>query len=277
MGAALELVQFEHTIFALPFAYAGAILAGRGLPPAAVVGWVTLAMVGARTCGMAANRLIDEPFDRQNPRTQGRPLIDGRISRRAAWAMSLGGGALLLAAASQLPFLCLILSPVALAILVLYSYLKRWTSLAHLGIGLVLAVAPVGGWLAVRGTIEAPPLILAGAVAAWVAGFDVLYALQDTAFDRDHQLHSVPADWGEPAARLVSRIAHLAALGLLVLLGLYLGLSAAYWAGLAGAAGLMIWEHRLVALEGLRRINLAFFVLNGWVSVLFLVAVLFSV
>jgi len=266
LGPLSELVAFPHTVFALPFALLACFEAAKGIPNPRVVSLVLLAMVGARTAAMAFNRLVDLPFDAANPRTASRPLPAGRVSRAAAWALVILGSFALVLAAWGLNPLCFALSPAALAWVLTYSYTKRFTAFSHLWLGLGLAIAPVGGWLAVTGSFALPPLVLATAVAFWVAGFDVLYSLQDVAFDRQMGLFSLPARWGVSRALLAARLAHaLAALGFAVFAWL---VRVGFWAWLAVglAALLLLWQHFLVGPGRLERINAAFFTANGFLS-----------
>lgn len=261
-----ELVVFPHTVFALPFAFIGVLEAASGWPSGRVVFWVLVAMVGARTAAMAFNRLADLPFDAANPRTAGRPLPSGRLRPAHAWALVLAGAGALVVAAWQLNPLCLALSPLALAWVLGYSYTKRFTALSHLWLGLGLAMAPVGGWLAVSGKFALPPVVLAAAVAFWVAGFDVLYSLQDVEFDRRVGLYSLPARWGVARALWASRVFHgLAALGFAAFAVL---VHARLWGSLAVALAwsLLLVQHLLVGNGRLERINAAFFTANGILS-----------
>lgn len=261
-----ELVVFPHTVFALPFAFIGVLEAASGWPSGRVVFWVLVAMVGARTAAMAFNRLADLPFDAANPRTAGRPLPSGRLRPAHAWALVLAGAGALVVAAWQLNPLCLALSPLALAWVLGYSYTKRFTALSHLWLGLGLAMAPVGGWLAVSGKFALPPVVLAAAVAFWVAGFDVLYSLQDVEFDRRVGLYSLPARWGVAKALWASRVFHgLAALGFAAFAVL---VHARLWGSLAVALAwsLLLVQHLLVGNGRLERINAAFFTANGILS-----------
>lgn len=261
-----ELVVFPHTVFALPFAFIGVLEAASGWPSPRVVLWVLVAMVGARTAAMAFNRLADLPFDAANPRTAGRPLPSGRLRPVHAWALVVAGGGALVVAAWQLNTLCFALSPLALAWVLGYSYTKRFTAASHLWLGLGLAMAPVGGWLAVTGSFSLPPLVLAAAVAFWVAGFDVLYSLQDVEFDRRSGIYSLPARWGVSQALWASRVAHgLAALGFAAFAWL---VGARLWGTLAIALAwtLLLVQHLLVGNGRLDRINAAFFTANGVLS-----------
>jgi 4-hydroxybenzoate polyprenyltransferase len=271
----LELVKFEHTIFALPFAYLGAILADKNVPSFRFWFWITLAMVGARTAGMSLNRFIDRFQDAKNPRTANRALPKGIIRVSHVWFLAIGSILLLLLSSYKLNLLCLMLSPVAIGLLFLYSYMKRWTAFTHLGLGLVLACAPVGGWIAVKGHFNLAPLILAGAVLFWVAGFDIIYACQDIDYDRKEGLRSIPAALGIGRALWVSRAFHLLTFSLLLIPGFLLGLGKFYWFGLFLVAGLLIYEHSIVSGKDLSRVNESFFVVNGCISmILFLTSLL---
>lgn len=265
-----DLVKFEHTIFALPFAYVGALLAARGLPTASQWLWITLAMVGARTAGMALNRLIDQDIDAKNPRTMDRVLPKGLMGRSTAWVIAIASLGLLLGAAGQLNPLCLMLSPIAAALLFFYSYTKRFTWLSHLFLGLVQYCAPVGGWVGVTGRLDPPALLLGLAPLLWIGGFDILYACQDVVFDQQEGLHSIPAAFGIPRALLIARGAHLGAVLVLAALGFWLHLPWLYLAGVGVVACLLVYEHTLVTPNDLSRLNAAFFTVNGWVSVTFL-------
>lgn len=262
-----ELVKFEHTVFALPFAYVGCLMGADGHPSTRQWLWVTVAMVAARTAGMTINRLADREIDARNPRTRDRSIPAGRVSPRAACTLAVVSAAVLVFAASCLNPLALALSPVALLLLLAYSYLKRVTPFSHLGLGLVLACAPAGGWIAVRGTLDLAPCLVAAAVLLWVAGFDILYACLDVDFDRSEGLHSVPARWGIPAALAVSRVMHAATVLLLAIAGGRLGLGPFYFTGIGVVAVLLAYEHTLVSPRDLSRMDQAFFAMNGWVSV----------
>jgi 4-hydroxybenzoate polyprenyltransferase len=262
-----ELIRFSHSVFALPFALIAALAAAGGFPRLPVLGWILVAMVGARTAAMAFNRLADHRVDAANPRTAGRPLPSGRVTRAAAWALVGIGAAALVVAAWQLNPLCLALSPVALAWVLGYSYSKRFTSLSHLWLGAGLGIAPVGAWIAVRGTIDPAPLVLATAVTGWVAGFDVLYSLQDEAFDRETGLHSLPVRLGASRAILVSRVLHMVALAGLAGFAALVHGGWGLWVGVVAAAVLIVWQHTLVAPGRLERLDTAFFTANGLLSV----------
>jgi 4-hydroxybenzoate polyprenyltransferase len=263
-------VAFEHSIFALPFALQGAWLAARGMPAPRTLLLIAVCAVAARTAAMAFNRLVDARLDRENPRTRDRELPAGRLSRARVALLVLAAAGVFVAGALALNPLCGRLALPVLAVLLGYSLTKRFTFLAHLVLGLALALAPLGAWLAVRGDLRgdlAVPLLLAAAALAWVAGFDLIYATQDAAFDRRAGLHSVPARFGIPAALALSRALHVSTVVLLGLLWARAELSWAYLAAIALAAGLLVWEHRLVKPDDLSRVNLAFFTLNGWIGV----------
>jgi len=272
----LAMIKFEHTLFALPFAFLGMVLAADGWPAWRTVGWIGVAMVGARSAAMAFNRLADRHLDAGNPRTAGRALPVGELSPTFVGGFVVASAALLVVAAWQLNPLALRLAPVALAVVLLYSYTKRFTVLCHLVLGLGLAAAPMGAWIAVRGDLTLAPVVLGAAVLAWVAGFDILYALQDVDFDRSFGLHSVPAWLGVRGALVVSGLLHLAMLALLAVLpGVYPpGLGPAYWVGVAGCAGLLSYQHWIVRPGDLSRLDAAFFTANGLLSAwLFMVTV----
>lgn len=267
LGLLLENVKFEHTLFALPFAYIGMVMAARGLPTWHQLIWITIAMVAARTLAMTLNRVVDRELDARNPRTMGRPIPSGRLSVGLALGVAGVAAVVLTVAAWQLGPLPLVLLPIALVFLVGYHHVKRFSPLCHLVLGITDGGAPVGGWVAVSGTIEPAALCLGGAVALWVGGFDLIYACQDVAFDRANGLHSVPADYGVPTAIWMARAWHAATLLLLVAVGVIAGLGVLYWIGWALAAGLLVWEHRLVSPDDLSRVGLAFFNVNGYLAV----------
>jgi 4-hydroxybenzoate polyprenyltransferase len=273
-----ENIKFEHTIFALPFAYLGSLLAADGFPPLGVFFWVTVAMASARTAAMSLNRYIDRHIDARNPRTARRPIPAGQLSANAVLITALLSMLLLVLSAYMLNPLCLLLSPLALAALVFYSYTKRFTPLCHLALGLTDAIAPAGGWLAVRPSFAwpevAPMLLLALAVALWIGGFDMLYACQDVDFDRREGLHSMPADYGVAFGLNMARAWHIGMLAALLGVGLLLQLSWPFYLGLAITAGLLIWEHSLVKPNDLSKINLAFFNINGYIAVVLFVCTL---
>ncbi|MFQ5701232.1 MAG: UbiA-like polyprenyltransferase [Acidobacteriota bacterium] len=269
-----ELVAFPHTIFALPFAFLGMILGSGGRPTPGQVVWITLAMIGARTAAMSFNRIVDRRLDAANPRTCGRPLPSGRIGLGWAVAVCLLACGLFFVAAAALSPLCLALAPLALLIVLGYSYTKRFTWAGHLILGLALAGAPVGAWIAVSGPLSAVPALLALAVICWTAGFDIIYSCQDQAFDRERGLESIPARFGIGPALRISSWLHalmMVALGLAAPLA---GLGGAYLAGLFLVGLVLVHEHRIVGPRDLSRVNAAFFTLNGWVSVIIFAAAL---
>lgn len=265
----LEMIRIEHTLFALPFALLGMLLAANGWPEARTVGWIVLAMIGARSAAMGWNRYADRALDAENPRTRTRALPAGAVSPGFVALFVVANLALLVVAAWRLNPLCLALSPVAIAVLLGYSYTKRFTWAAHLVLGLALAGAPLGAWIAVRGAVEATPIVLAAAVLTWVAGFDVLYALQDETHDRRVGLRSIPARFGLRGALVISAVLHLATLALLAALPFVYppGLGAGFWAGVAGCAALLGWQHAIVRPHDLSRLDAAFFTANGLLAV----------
>lgn len=270
LRAAGELVRFSHTVFALPFALIALLAAAGGLPRWNTLLWIVAAMVGGRTAAMAFNRLADHKIDAANPRTSDRHLPSGRVSRRFAWVLVVAGSGLLVTAAAQLNPLCLALSPLALAWILAYSSTKRWTSLSHLWLGASLGLAPLGAWLAVRGSLTAAPLLLAAAVSCWVAGFDVLYSLQDEAFDRRSGLRSLPARLGGRGAISVARLLHGGAAAAFAAFALTVSAGLGLWLGVAAAGGLLVWQHSLVAPGRLERLDTAFFTANGTLSLVML-------
>jgi len=277
VGVFLEMIKFAHTIFALPFAFTGALLAARGFPTASQVGWIVLAMVGARTAAMGLNRVIDAEIDARNPRTSGRAIPAGLLGRGAVLIFVALSILLMVFAAGMLNPLCLYLSPVALFFLVLYSYCKRFTSFAHVVLGICLAGAPLGAWAAVRGTLELPAFLLGFAVLFWVAGFDILYALQDLDFDRSSGLHSIPSRFGVNGSLWISRVFHIAACGFLLALYLVMHLGAGYLTGFVAVCLMLLYEHRLLRGGDLTKLDAAFFNMNGYISVTLFVATLVDV
>ena len=268
----LEMIKIEHTLFALPFAFLGAVLAANGLPAPWQIFWIVVAMVGARSTAMAFNRIADRGFDARNPRTASRALPAGLLSVGFVWAFTIVSAALFLLAAAMLNRLTLILSPVALASVLLYSFTKRWTQFSHIVLGWCLSIAPTGAWIAVRGTIDSPaPLLLSLVVLLWTAGFDVLYACQDYDFDRREDLRSIPARFGIARALWISRGLHAAAFLSLVALYLVTGLGLIAFAGVIATGALLVYQHRLVRADDLQRLNAAFFTTNAFVSVILLV------
>jgi 4-hydroxybenzoate polyprenyltransferase len=268
----LEAIKVEHTIFALPFAYLGMVLAARGWPGWHAVLWITVAMIAARTTAMAANRLIDRHVDARNPRTQRRHLPRGLLTARTVAGAGAVSAAVFLVAAWQLHPLCLALAPLALVFLVGYSYTKYFTWTSHFILGFTDGAAAAGAWIAVRGTLEPPAWLLWLAVTVWIAGFDLLYACQDVEFDRREGLHAVPARFGVPAALRLARVCHALTAVALAAVGASLGLGIAYWLGWLIVVGLLAYEHSLVSADDLSRLDLAFFNVNGYISVITFVA-----
>jgi 4-hydroxybenzoate polyprenyltransferase len=269
----LEAIKFEHTVFALPFAYSAMVLAAGGWPGWWTVAWVTVAMAGARTCAMAANRVIDREIDARNPRTASRHLPRGLLRARSLQALAIAGAALMFLAAFMLNPLCLALSPLALAFLVGYSYTKRFTWASHWILGFTDGIAAAGGWIAVRGHFDPPALMLWFAVTVWIAGFDLIYACQDVEIDRAQGLHSVPARFGIAPALTLARVNHALTALALGALGVMEGLGLLYWAGWLAVVALFVYEHSLVTPRDLSRIDIAFFNVNGYIAVIMLVAV----
>ena len=272
-----SLVKIEHTVFALPFAYVGAFLAVDAVPSAHDLVWITIAMVGARSLAMALNRLIDAQIDARNPRTAGRELPAGKLTPAQVIVFCLAALALFLVAIWQLDPLVRWLWPIPVGAFVVYPYLKRVTWLAHIWLGAVDGLAPVGAWAAIRGDAPWQAWVLGGAVAAWIAGFDLFYSLFDIEVDRRQGLHSWATRWGLRGVFAGARWLHLAAVGLLVFAGLGLPVGAFYWVGVGVVAALLLYEHQLVRPGDLRRLNAAFFTMNGVISVAFFAFVLADV
>jgi len=265
----LEMIKWEHSIFALPFALCGAMLAADGIPAGRTLLWIVVAMISARSAAMAFNRLADASIDAENPRTRTRALPAGTLSPAFVAAFVLISCAVFVLAAARLNRLALLLSPVALAIVLLYSYTKRFTRWSHLFLGLALGIAPSAAWIAVRGSLDPRILLLTAAVTFWVAGFDVLYSCQDYDYDRDAGLHSVPRHFGIGGALWVARLFHVIMLCLLVALVIAFGLGKLAMAGVVSVAVLLFYEHSLVSSDDLSKLNAAFFTMNGVISVLF--------
>lgn len=268
----LSLVRFSHSVFALPFAFVGALLAARTVTVTLrQVLWIAVAMVAARSAAMAFNRLVDADFDARNPRTAMREIPRGVVSRPAATAFVVASSLAFVAAAGQLGRLCLVLSPLALAIVFWYSLAKRYTAWTQAFLGLAMAVAPVGGWLAAGGRGGAEPWLLGLAIGLWVGGFDVLYACQDVEFDRAHGLRSIPVRYGVPRALVLSRWMHAGAVAAMALVGFVAGLGPIYLAGVGVVAALLVYEQSLVSAADLSQVKRAFD-LNGWVGILYLLS-----
>jgi len=272
----LEMIKFEHSVFALPFALTGALLAWRdggfvrqGLGFKLI--WIVVCMVAARSTAMAFNRVLDAEIDRRNPRTKMRHLPAGILSRGFAWGFIAFWSVVFLFAARELNPLCFKLAPVALAVLMFYSYTKRFTSLSHAVLGFSLGIAPAGAWIAMRGSLDPRILWLTAAVTLWTAGFDIIYSCQDYEFDVEAGLFSIPRRFGIPGALWISRLLHVGMLLCLIMLVQAFTLGGLAWAGIAAVACLLLWEHHLVWPHDLTRVDAAFFTMNGYVSVIFFV------
>lgn len=276
----LELIKFEHTIFALPFAYLGMLLAAGGLPSFQDFFWITVAMAAARTLAMGSNRLADRWIDARNPRTANRPLITGSISPRTAWSGTIIAGFILALAAWQLGRFTFMLLPGAYLFLIGYSFTKRITWMSHFILGMTDGLAPLGAWAAIRNSLfspaDLPAWILFGVVTFWIAGFDMIYACQDVEFDRREGLKSIPARFGIPAALSSSAVSHVVTLLLLFTLGLVTSLGWPYWIGLIIVTGLLTWEHLLVRPDDLSNLGVAFFNINSYISITLFFAILGS-
>ena len=270
----LDAIKFEHTVFALPFAYVAMVLAADGWPGWHTVIWVTLAMAGARTLAMSVNRLADRFIDAANPRTARRHLPSGLLTPTQVAGAAAGAGALLLVSAYMLNPLCLALAPLAVLFLVGYSYTKRFTWLSHWILGFTDGIAAAGGWIAVRASFEPPVFVLWFALTVWIAGFDLIYACQDVEFDRDHRLHSVPARFGIPAALATARVCHVLTIAAFALLGWMMGLGVLYWLGVLAVAALLVYEHSLVSPTDLSKLDVAFFNVNGYIAVILFFSVI---
>jgi 4-hydroxybenzoate polyprenyltransferase len=275
----LEMIKFEHSVFALPFALTGALLAARyaqipgvvsGLPSWRRIAWIIVAMVGARSWAMTTNRIIDLRYDRENPRTRTRALATGALTVQFAWVFTAAAVAVLMIAAWQLNPLALKLSPVALAVLYFYSYTKRFTSWSHLVLGFCLGMSPAAAWIAIAGSLDPRMLILCAVVTLWVGGFDVLYACQDIEYDKSVDLFSVPKRFGVAKALTIARTMHVLMIALLAWLAWSFLLPWPAWVGIVVVAGLLAYEHSLVSANDLSRMNAAFFTVNGYISLLFL-------
>jgi 4-hydroxybenzoate polyprenyltransferase len=263
----LEMIKFSHTIFALPFALTGALLAAEGVPTLHHIFWIIMAMVGARTAAMAMNRLIDAEIDARNPRTAGRAIPTGLISKGMTLFFIIASTALMFFSAYMLNPLCLKLAPIALFFLLLYSYCKRFTSLAHVVLGICLAAAPIGAWVAIRSTVDPPALVLGAVVLFWVAGFDILYALQDLDFDRATGLHSIPVLLGVSGSIRTARIFHTIMVALLFTLYNFMHLGTFFLLGILAVIAMLTYEHWLLRDGDLTKLDAAFFNMNGYISV----------
>jgi 4-hydroxybenzoate polyprenyltransferase len=274
----LEMIKFEHSVFALPFALTGALLAARathqapsGWPTLRQILWIVVAMVAARSAAMTMNRIADIRYDRENPRTKQRALATGALSVQFAWLFTLAAVAIFFVAASQLNPLALKLAPLALGILFFYSFTKRFTNWSHLFLGLALGISPAAAWIAITGGLDSRVLILCAAVTLWVGGFDVLYACQDIDYDRSAGLFSVPKKFGIANALLIARVMHVAVVALLAWLAFSFGLPWPAWLGIGVVTALLAYEHSLVKADDLSKLDAAFFAMNGYISMSFLV------
>jgi len=267
----IDLVRFEQTIFALPFAYLGVIVATGKIPSFSVWLWVTLAMFGARTAGMSLNRIIDREIDTKNPRTRDRLLPSGKITGSSVWLITFISLSLLVFSSWMLNPLCFKLSPLAVALLWFYSYCKRFTWATHLILGLVESAAPIGGWLAVTGTWSITPFFLGAAIIFWMTGLDIIYACQDYEFDRKEHLYSIPAAFGLNNALFISSLSHILTVFFLLLFGIMAKTGIIYYGGLAVTSLLFIYEHSLVNPKDLTHVDRAFFTVNGWISFVILI------
>jgi 4-hydroxybenzoate polyprenyltransferase len=282
-----RLVKFEHTVFALPFAYAGMLLAASQVSSGASQGlgtlswntvlWITVAMVGARTCAMAVNRLVDAAIDARNPRTAGREIPSGAISRQRVAGLIVVSLALLVLATTQLDPITRILWPIPVVMFVVYPYTKRFTWMCHAVLGVSIGLAAPGAWLAVTGEAPLPAWLLAAAIATWIGGFDVIYATQDVEVDRAEGLHSLPARFGIARALTITRVSHVVTIACLAGVGAACGLGVVYWIGLGVVAALLAWENSIVSPHDLRRVNAAFFTINGVLGIVYMLAVLTAV
>ncbi len=272
IGILLEMIKFKLTIFAMPFAFMGAFLAGDGLPQLSVFVWIIVAMIGARTCAMGFNRIVDRKYDGANPRTADRAIPAGQVKLVEAWTMVILSGALFFFACFNLNTLTLQLAPLALSLTLFYSLTKRFTSFCHVVLGAALAFSPLGGWVAVSGTLANYPYALSLGVLFWVAGFDTIYACLDADFDKGARLYSLPAKIGREKAFKVAGFLHITAFLLFVVTGLQAQLNYFYYIGLGFAAAALFYQHRLVRPTDLSRIHAAFFSMNGFISVVLFLA-----
>ncbi len=271
----LELVKFEHTIFALPFALTGMLLAsGNGFPSIDTFIFVIMAMVGGRTAAMALNRLIDAEIDQKNPRTQDRAIPAGRIKKLSALWLSIASLGIMIGAVWQLPLICKQLLPLAVIILIGYSYTKRFTNFSHLVLGSALGAAATGGWLAVSGELSIPSVLWGIAIIFWVGGFDIIYALQDVEFDRSNKLFSIPSKFGIKKALVISKIFHALTIIFLVVLGLLIFADKFYWSAVIFTLLMLVYEHLLIKEDDLSNLNKAFFNVNGYISIGFMLLVI---
>ncbi len=272
IGVLLEMIKFKLTIFAMPFAFMGAFLAARGVPEPMTFLWVVLAMVGARTCAMGFNRIVDARFDKANPRTAERAIPAGAVNMAEAWSMVILAGILFFFAAWSLNPLTLKLAPFALGLTLFYSLTKRFTSFCHLILGIALAFSPLGGWVAVQGSLVSFPWALSAGVLFWVAGFDTVYACLDAEFDRKAGLHSMPSRIGAGNAFCLARVFHVLAFVLFILAGIQAGLNSFYFIGIVLTAGALFYQHWIVNPNDLSKIQVSFFSTNGFISLALFIA-----
>jgi 4-hydroxybenzoate polyprenyltransferase len=267
LGLLLDSIRFEHSVFALPFAYLGMVLAADGLPSGSKFIWITIAMVAARTLAMSTNRLVDRRIDLLNPRTSGRALPSGRLGSAEMFAMAAVSLGAFLIAAAMLNTLALALAPVAAVILVTYSYSKRFTWLGHFWLGFADGIAPAGGWIGVSGTMPWEAVLLALTVATWVAGFDLIYQCMDRDFDIAHGLHTIPAIWGNAVSLRWAKVMHVLTIASLAAVGVIMSLAWPFYIGVVIAGALLVYEHRLVKPDDLSKVGVAFFNVNGYIAV----------
>lgn len=271
------MIDFSHTLFGLPFAYLGAFLAVAGIPTLWQLFWITVAMVTARTAAMCLNRIIDRHYDRKNPRTSDWALAANKLSLKGIWVLVFICFALLFYSASQLNELCLKLAPLAVIILWLYSYTKRFTWWCHLILGIAIGIGPVGAWIAITGTFDIEPLFLAAAVATWIAGFDIMYACQDIQFDRAHGLYSIPARFGVRRALTFSSVFHVFTIIFFIITGIILSLGFVYYLGILFASIVLLYEHLIVKPDDLSKVNFASFKINRYVGLIIFVTTLVDI
>ncbi len=263
----LRMIKISHSVFALPFAFTGAVLAASGVPSLHQIIWIVIAMVGARSGAMGLNRIIDRNIDKENPRTKDREIPAGKIKVFDAAVFTFISFVLMVFSAYQLNMLCFWLSPLAIAVLFIYSYTKRFTWLSHFFLGLAISGSPMGAWIAVRGTFDLEILPLCIGVIFWLAGFDILYAMQDVDFDRRQGLHSIPRRFGIKRSLIMPKLFHSVTISMLIANGFIFHLGVAYWIGILLVAGLLIYEHSLVKQDDLSKLDMAFFNMNGYISI----------
>lgn len=262
----LEMIKFKHTVFAMPFALMGAFLADRGFPPVHIFFWVVVAMVGARTAAMTFNRIVDRRFDADNPRTSSRAIPAGEVSLKESWLMVVGASLLFFLACAMMNTMALLIAPFALSLTFIYSLTKRFTWLCHVVLGIALAFSPLGGWVAVAGSLSGFPWVLSLGVLFWVAGFDCIYACMDAEFDRDAGLYSMPAAFGRKKAFTLAVVFHVLAFILFVATGIQQGLNVVYFLGVAAAGGALFYQHLIVNPRDLTKIQVSFFSMNGFIA-----------